>query len=333
MTKTEIILIFDIQNLNSKRIDDFDNILRERVYKCDREAFLKNKKISEQKGYYDVRIFPFCARSDDEKDLKKALMWISENSETLKQICNEFGTKLQLLVKFLVKNDLWLLDEDDAMELVFSSDDFKILKENNIDLNVTAVSSNCLEYDEYDAETSNNNIPIPYEYDCNELIDNTIKIPDEFNYIDGFLFCEGVELVEKLILHKNFIWINPKAFVDLKNLKYIDIDKENPELDGDGKTLFQKENIWQPAFFWCSQEKEGEYVMPKHIVEVAHTAFWNCKKLKSVTFINEEINFNPDHYSDVDIFKGCENITIKAPKDSTAYHYAKEHGMNFEEIS
>jgi len=181
-----------------------------------------------------------------------------------------------------------------------------------------------------------------YKYDRNNL-NSTVEIPEDENVIECWSFDEALkkimstedgkpsikvkDIIEKIIIKKNEKRISLSAFNKLKNLKIIEIDKDNDYFDGDGQTVYQKDINANPSFIWCSKEKEGDYVMPPHIRIIAGEAFKNCKKLKSITF-GDVGQFMSD-----DVFKGCKKIIIKAPKYSGIIMYAKACGLKFEEIT
>lgn len=66
-------------------------------------------------------------------------------------------------------------------------------------------------------------------------------------------------------------------------------------------------------------------VMPETLESVGRVAFHNNGGLQKVYF-HEGVS-----YIAYDAFEGASQVTICAPKNSYAHHYAVEHGMNFEE--
>lgn len=177
---------------------------------------------------------------------------------------------------------------------------------------------------------------------------NTIIIPEKATSIDDYTFDlqdlkeffkeerganfefpanVGTDYIEKIVIHKDLECIENYAFSGLKNLKVIEVDKENPYFRG-GDTLFEtrKYDGDDTSFLWCSSEKTGDYVVASWIDAIGPKAFLNSK-LDSVT-LGEKI-----HYIWEDAFKNCENLVIKAPEGSYAIEYAKENGLKFEEIT
>ena len=62
------------------------------------------------------------------------------------------------------------------------------------------------------------------------------------------------------------------------------------------------------------------------IKNIAAGAFKENTTLKKVTFNNTDVEFE-----DGTVFEDCPNLTIVAPKGSTAEKYAKDNNINFEE--
>ena len=112
-----------------------------------------------------------------------------------------------------------------------------------------------------------------YKYDRNNL-NSTVEIPEDVNVIECWSFDEarkkvmstedgkpsfkGIDIIEKIIINKNVKRISLSAFNELKNLKIIEIEKDNDCFDGDGQTVYQKDINANPSFIWCSKEKEGD---------------------------------------------------------------------------
>ena len=145
----------------------------------------------------------------------------------------------------------------------------------------------------------------------------------DFEYPDNV----GTDYIEKIVIHKNLGCIENYAFSGLKNLKTIEVDKENPYFRG-GDTLFETREYEGDyiSFLWCSSEKTGDYEVASWIDTIGPKAFANSK-LDSVT-LGEKIDYIWE-----DAFENCENLVIKAPEGSYAIEYAKENGLKFEEIT
>lgn len=163
-----------------------------------------------------------------------------------------------------------------------------------------------------------------YTFDLEDL-----KEVFEEEYGSNFEYPEnvGTDYIEKIVIHKNLECIENYAFSGLKNLKTIEVDKENPYYRG-GDTLFETReyegnNI---SFLWCSSEKTGHYEVASWIDSIGPKAFLNSK-LDSVT-LGEKIDYIWE-----DAFENCENLVIKAPEGSYAIEFAKENGLKFEEIT
>lgn len=141
MTKMEIMMVFDVSDVEEEKIESLDGILREKICKCDKEEYSSLCELMEEKGYYDVRLFPFCAKAEDDAGLKKALRWISDNSLLIKSLLEEYSVSIQLGVKFLVGDSMAEALGFFAgypLELVFSPNDLELLKEHKIGVKLTA---------------------------------------------------------------------------------------------------------------------------------------------------------------------------------------------------
>jgi hypothetical protein len=145
----------------------------------------------------------------------------------------------------------------------------------------------------------------------------------DFEYPDNV----GTDYIEKIVIHKNLVCIENYAFSGLKNLKTIEVDKENPYFRG-GDTLFETREYEGDyiSFLWCSSEKTGDYEVASWIDSIGPKAFLNSK-LDSVT-LGEKIDYIWE-----DAFENCPNLVIKAPEGSYAIEFAKENGLKFEEIT
>ena len=184
----------------------------------------------------------------------------------------------------------------------------------------------------YIPDKSSNTITIPelatviaeYTFDLEDL-----KEVFEEEYGSGFEYPDnvGTDYIEKIVIHKNLKCIENYAFSGLKNLKAIEVDKENPYFRG-GDTLFETREYEGDyiSFLWCSSEKTGDYEVAAWIDSIGPKAFLNSK-LDSVT-LGEKID-----YIGEDAFEKCPNLVIKAPEGSYAIEYAKENGLKFEEIT
>jgi hypothetical protein len=184
----------------------------------------------------------------------------------------------------------------------------------------------------YIPDKSSNIIMIPekatsidaYTFDLQDL-----KEVFEQDYGSNFEYPEtvGTDYIEKIVIHKNVDCIENYAFSGLKNLKTIEVDKENPYYRG-GDTLFETREYEGDyiSFLWCSSEKTGDYEVASWIDSIGPKAFLNSK-LDSVT-LGEKIDYIWE-----DAFENCENLVIKAPEGSYAIEFAKENGLKFEEIT
>ena len=184
----------------------------------------------------------------------------------------------------------------------------------------------------YIPDKSSNTITIPelatvideYTFDLEDLKEVfEEEYGSDFEYPDNV----GTDYIEKIVIHKNLECIENYAFSGLKNLKTIEVDKENPYFRG-GDTLFETREYEDDyiSFLWCSSEKTGHYEVASWIDCIGPKAFANTK-LESVT-LGEKIDYIWE-----DAFENCPNLVIKAPEGSYVIEYAKENGLKFEEIT
>lgn len=82
--------------------------------------------------------------------------------------------------------------------------------------------------------------------------------------------------------------------------------------------------IRDKAFMFCFNLKE--IIIPKTVTKIGAYAFFNCDNLKHLT-LSENI-----HNIGSLTFSGCDDLVIKAPVGSYAIKYAKENGIEHEEI-
>ena len=157
-------------------------------------------------------------------------------------------------------------------------------------------------------------------YHLNVIFRDDDYLGKDFEYPDNI----GTDGVEKIVLHKKVDAIEEDAFSGLKNLKLIEVEKENPYYIG-GDVLYATRKNNYKEFIWCSPLKTGDYVVAPWIDYICDHAFEDSM-LDSVTF-GENVDFGSD------VFKNCPNIVIKAPEGSSAIEYAKKNGLKFEEIT
>ena len=328
MTKMEIMIAFDLNDVEGKKLESLNGILREKVYKCDEEEYSSFCESMEEKGYYDVRLFPFCAKSDDEEDLKKALSWISDNSQLIKNLVEEIGVNIQLVIKFLVKSDsIFELFAGCPLELILSSDDLELLKDHNIDLKVTAeyASNNDDDDDNNDDDDDNNdddddnnddeNLTIESEdfvIDCGELLlyegeDEDVVIPNGVTSIGRCALhcCDSIKTVS---IPSGVTLIGNDAFSSSESLISVQIP------DGVSK-------IGERAFDGCISLTRIN--IPESVTSIARYAFGWCDSLTDITLSNNVNDMGED------VFYGCEKLTIHAPAGSYAEQYAKENNIPF----
>ncbi len=310
MTKVEIALFFDIEDVEDKKTDYLDNILREKVYMCDEEEYSELCESMEEKGYCGVRLYPFCAKAEDEEGLKKALLWISENSQLIKNIAEETGVNIQLVIKFLVKNDLMSIlgfFAGHPLELVFSSKDLQLLKDHNIDLKVTAEYSNDIDDDEDENGDDE-------EYDFSSLFNASasedadgdeggVDIDNQDFTVKSGVLTEYKGAGGDVVIPDGTESIGWNAFENHKNIITITIPNS-------------VKRIGYSAFYGCSYLSSVN--IPDSVTQIESAAFFDCKKLKDVII--------PDSVKTIEeeAFSGCQSLTsivipngVSAIKDFT----------------
>lgn len=96
----------------------------------------------------------------------------------------------------------------------------------------------------------------------------------------------------------------------------------------DMKSIILPENLLlvnEGGFSYCTQLESIE--IPKNVENIYYCSFFNCSKLKTVTF------YNPDTYVHPSAFASSDLNTIIGYRDSTAEDFAIENNIKFVEIS
>lgn len=336
MTKMEIMIAFDISAVEDEKLERLDGILREKIYKCDEEEYSELCESMEEKGFYGARIFPLCAKSDDEKDLNKAVTWILNNSEVLKGINDELEVKIQLVIKFLVQEDLSSIlgfFADCPLKLVFSSNDFETLKEHNIDLKISAEYFDPID----DVDTGNN--------DSEDDFDSFVS----FDKVDDTEFAEGIDVNnqdftiksgmlteykgrgETVVIPDGVTGIGYEAFAECKTIKDIVIPDSVKVIEAwafsgcESLTSVNLPNeisgIENFTFSYC--DGLDSFVVPDTVTRIGYCAFVNCTNLSDITIPKSVTSI------DNEAFMFCVKLTIHAPAGSYAENYAKEHNIPF----
>ena len=310
MTKMEIMMAFDVSGVEEEKFESLDGVLIEKIYKCDEEEYSELCELMEKKGYYNIRFFPFCAKSDDEEDLKKALSWISDNSQFIKNLVEETGVNIQLVIKFLVKRDsIFDLFAGYPLELILSSNDLDLLKDHNIDLKVTAEYSDYIEDDENENDEEDdfgsmfNTSTVEDSEECEGVDTDNQDFTVKSGVLTEYKGAGGDVIIPAGV--KNIGW---NAFENYKSVKTIVIP------DG-------VERIGYCAFYECSYLLSVN--IPDSVTIIEEAAFSGCKNLKDINIPNTVKEIQDD------VFFGCDNLTIHTPAGSYAEQYAKENNIPF----
>lgn len=139
--------------------------------------------------------------------------------------------------------------------------------------------------------------------------------------------------MEKVILGENIVMTDSYSFFYCKNLKTIEFNKKIKIIGEStflctglsGKLVIPDsvERIETCAFGKTNLE---EIEFGKGVKFVGAQAFGENENLKKAVFNSADIEFE-----DENAFLGSPNVTIVAPKGSTAEQYAKDNNINFEE--
>lgn len=146
---------------------------------------------------------------------------------------------------------------------------------------------------------------------CPEKCKEKVIVPKSVTTIKEFSFFECKNLKE-VVFGKNVMYVDEGAFGGCQNLKFVEMNDSVKKIRAN-------------AFSECASLEK--IVIGDSVVSLGNMAFYNCSLLKEVIFMSKDIEIGNK------IFAGCcNNIKIKAPKDSTAQAYAIKHGCEFESI-
>ena len=212
-------------------------------------------------------------------------------------------------------------------------------------------------------KNSNNSVETKNEFFKDGNIPTEFIIPNTVTEIKGgdFLFCTSLK---KVIIPDSVRWIENGAFLGCSSLEEINIPNSVTRIGANafcGCELLKIINIPHSVkrieaktFSGCSSLEE--VFISDTVESIDNNAFSSCKSLKSISIpigihrINEDafnyptlsiISFlNPNtviygsyigYYRDNEdeLYKKNENLIIKGYKNSTAEHYANEHGFKF----
>ncbi len=128
-------------------------------------------------------------------------------------------------------------------------------------------------------------------------------------------------------LPESLEFIDAQTFDGCENLTYVNI----PE---------SVSKIGLHAFYGCTSLES--IFIPENVAYIDRNAFTDCTNLKTITIANPSVEFGEmavgfypvyDMAGDlIDYYATTDEITIRGLSGSTAQAYAKEYGLNFEEI-
>ena len=173
---------------------------------------------------------------------------------------------------------------------------------------------------------------------CKSLI--SVNIPDSVTKIDSYAFydCPNLKTVN---IGSGVEEIKSNAFIRCFDLEEINVDENNQTFLSDDGVLFSKN---KDILIKCPSAKEGSYIIPDSVAEIAENAFIACNGLteikipESVTKIEDfaftgcsgvtSINI-PDKLTKIasSSFFGCEGLTsVRIPEGVTVIEAAAFDG-------
>lgn len=127
--------------------------------------------------------------------------------------------------------------------------------------------------------------------------------------------------IEKLVIPASVTKIEEGAF-EFTGIRKIDIRPDSPAGAVENNGLYTKD---KSTLLWVlASNAEGEYTVPDGVKRIARCALENEVATVILPASVEEIYFNEDesyHYNE---------LTIKAPANSYAIKFAKQHGIAYE---
>ena len=179
---------------------------------------------------------------------------------------------------------------------------------------------------------------------CDSL--TSVVLPDSLDYLGFYAFsdCENLRFVS---MPNHDIQIGGGVFSDCPNLSSITADPANPYFCCDeAGVLFSRSG---DELVLCPPYITGNYTISAGVITVRDYAFWDCKKLTSLTFpdgvqvIGNEAFYDCTALMSLTIpesvvtigdsaFWGCDQLTIYAPPGSYAEQYARENGIPWEPV-
>mgnify|MGYP003299834431 CR=1 FL=1 len=107
--------------------------------------------------------------------------------------------------------------------------------------------------------------------------------------------------------------INRDSLDDMRYVEAFVVDEDNSSYAAIDGVLYNKDIT---ELIRCPRTKTGDYVSPETVIYVAENAFYNCKALNKVAFINENIEFEEDS------FKYADPVEFVAPNlEQELSHY------------
>lgn len=123
---------------------------------------------------------------------------------------------------------------------------------------------------------------LPWNLNVKSLIINVDEI--DYNLLEE-------SNVRMLFIGDKLLTINGCTIKSYPLLKYIEVDKKNPNYCSSNNVLFDKD---MKKLILCARDKnEEEYVIPSSVREVGQWAFYHCEHLKKI-HASKKVHFNHD---------------------------------------
>ena len=185
-----------------------------------------------------------------------------------------------------------------------------------------------------------------YDYSGNDKVfvikDGTTVIADcafeNASNLEEVILPEGLKTIGRLAFFGSKIEsidipasvnrIDECAFAMCNSLKEINVDPANKYYTNVDGVLYSKD---MTELIWCPQRAEDEFTVPAS-VKLIHAYAFGASMLSTVVINNDDIILESGSLDGIRIGwdKDKENIiTVVCNKDSNAYVYAINHGMNY----
>ena len=150
--------------------------------------------------------------------------------------------------------------------------------------------------------------------DCHET---SLTVPETFNglpidqigaYYQGYNNPVFPSELQSLTLSKNVRTFRNCAFKDLRNLTYLDIDSNNPDLKvtNDHKVLYRYSDLKNESYVICAARNITYFSITGELYGIHAYAFQYCSQLTEIELFHLDLD-----YVGEGAFFGCNGITFK----------------------